>query len=433
MERSNGTLREQIAEREQAIAAQKRAEHALRDADRRKDEFLATLAHELRNPLAPVRHATHVLGQSQLDSEQQRWARAVITRQIDHMAVLLDDLLDVSRITRGRLELRRERASLQDIVGNAVETARPILEDRSHALRVDLSAASMVLFVDPLRLAQALSNLLVNAAKYTDPGGHIELTARRDESGVMISVTDNGIGLTAESLSNIFEMFSQVDSALGRSEGGLGIGLALVKGLVELHDGKIDASSPGLGFGSTFTLHLPESCLIEASTSPRTPGELFALGEFQDIGSATSRAQRILVADDNRDAAEALSMLLRFAGHEIVTVHAGLDVLPAMERHEIDACILDIGMPDLNGYEVARRIRATPGFGHVLLIALTGWGQQRDVERAREAGFDRHFTKPVDGADLEAVLAEPRASRRAEREGEVTSPGAAAAEGHAPL
>ncbi|MCE3284406.1 MAG: hybrid sensor histidine kinase/response regulator [Steroidobacteraceae bacterium] len=380
------------------ISPLKRTEQALREADRRKDEFLATLAHELRNPLAPIRHATRLLESPRADDAQRRWGREVIARQVEHMAMLLDDLLDVSRITRGRLELRRDYVSLEKIVASAVETARPLIDARRHALEVDLGNEPVDLMVDPLRLAQALSNLLMNAAKYTDPGGTISLAARRESGGVTISVTDTGIGLHEGSLAKVFEMFSQVEGALERSQGGLGIGLALVKGLVQLHGGTVEASSPGPGQGSTFTVRLPGPCVV---------GDLLAgaTKRLPTISSPTSGPRRrVLVADDNRDAAQALSTLLRIGGHEVFTVNSGSEALDVAARERPEACILDIGMPGLSGYEVARRIRQADWGKDVLLVALTGWGQGQDVARAKAAGFDRHCTKPVDVTEIEGEL-----------------------------
>jgi PAS domain S-box-containing protein len=387
------------------ISPLKRTEEALREADRRKDEFLATLAHELRNPLAPIRHATRLLESTRADEAQRRWGREVIARQVEHMAMLLDDLLDVSRITRGRLELRRDYVGLDRIVASAVETARPLLDSKRHTLELDLGGEPVDLMVDPLRLAQALSNLLMNAAKYTDPEGTISLCVRREDGGLTISVTDTGIGLQEASLGRVFEMFSQVEGAIERSQGGLGIGLALVKGLVQLHGGTVEATSPGLNQGSTFTIRLPASCVV---------GDLLAGARKNNApvaGSNESAQRRVLVADDNLDAADSLTMLLQMAGHQVYTVHSGSEALEAAARERPEACILDIGMPGLSGYDVARRIRETDWGKNVLLIALTGWGQNQDVARAKAAGFDRHCTKPVDVAELERELQNPRVTR----------------------
>ncbi|MFO7324705.1 MAG: ATP-binding protein [Pseudomonadota bacterium] len=384
------------------ISRLKKTEEALREADRRKDEFLATLAHELRNPLAPIRHAARLLGARRVDEAQARMAREIIARQVARMALLLDDLLEVSRITRGRLELRKERVSLAALVRAAVETSRPLIEAKRHELIIDVQDPPVDLHVDPLRLSQALSNLLTNAAKYTDAGGRIELVARHGPEGVALCVRDSGIGLPPEALPTIFEMFSQVDSAIDRSEGGLGIGLALVKGLVVLHGGTVEAASDGLGMGSTFTIRLPADCLRQPLQQP-----VAGRGEPEAAGPKGS----VLVVDDNQDAATALAMVLRNAGHHVIAAHSGEEALRAGWQHEPDAVLLDIGMPDLNGYEVARRMRGTGWGRHALLIALTGWGQKGDIERAGAAGFDVHLTKPADPGRIEELLQEYLAGR----------------------
>jgi len=336
----------------------------------------------------------------------------------------LDDLLDVSRITRGRLDLRPDLVSLETIVANAVETARPLINSKKHSLKVDLSGAPADLIVDPLRLEQSLLNLLMNAAKYTDPGGHISLSSRRESGGIAIAVTDSGIGLHQNSLDQVFEMFSQVENGLTRSQGGLGIGLALVKGLVQLHGGTIDAASSGPGRGSTFTIHLPESCVVGDMMIP-VAGTTAPLSE----SSAPGPRCRVLVADDNNDAAESLGLLLNIDGHDVLLAHTGQDALDLASREQPDACILDIGMPGMSGYDVARELRAKDWGKDMLLVALTGWGQGSDVARAMDAGFDRHYTKPVDIAEIQRVIAklgngrvnssvrQPRAAHSAEGPG----------------
>jgi signal transduction histidine kinase/ActR/RegA family two-component response regulator len=369
---------------------------ALSEADRRKDEFLATLAHELRNPLAPIRHAVKVLESTRGDEPQRQWAREVISRQVQRMALLLDDLLDVSRITRGRLDLKVEPIDLESLIRAAVETARPLIESKRHQLTIDLPSRRLTLAVDPLRMSQSLSNLLTNAAKYTDSRGQITLEARETATDLTLCVKDTGIGFEPESLPEIFEMFSQVDSAVAHSEGGLGIGLALVKGLIALHGGTIEGYSPGLGRGSQFTIHLPRSVLIphrgtQQMEPLRTP-------------AATLSQFKVLVADDNRDAADSLALLLEMNGHEVVVVHGGEDAVRMAGQAFPDAAILDIGMPDITGYEVARRIRAEPWGQHMFLIAVTGWGQKEDKARANSAGFDYHLTKPVDLDQIEKLL-----------------------------
>lgn len=386
------------------ISRIKETEDALREADRRKDDFLATLAHELRNPLAPIRHAAKLLGIKGLDPAQAQTAREIISRQVARMALLLDDLLEVSRITRDRLELRIERVSLNTVVKAAVEISRPLIESRKHSFSVRLPENALELQVDPLRMSQALSNLLTNAAKYTDPGGRIEVEIRQTPDELLMSVKDSGIGVPAAALPNIFEMFSQVGSAIDRAEGGLGIGLALVKGLVELHGGTVEAASDGAGKGSNFTIRLPGTAVHQAAM-PETiaPPEKTAAGP----------RGRILVVDDNRDAASSLAMVLRSSGHTVLTVHSGEQALEFAAREKPHAIVLDIGMPRMNGYEVARRLRQTGDCKTVLLVALTGWGQKEDIEKSLNAGFDFHMTKPADPERIERLLDDFLQSRSA--------------------
>ena len=390
LEQSNTTLKSEVESRQAA-------EHALKVADRRKDEFLATLAHELRNPLAPIRHAAKLLEMPEIDEQRRQWCREVIARQVQRMALLLDDLLDVSRITRGRLELRTACVDLSSVVRSAVETARPLIEERQHALELCLAPEPIELEADPLRLSQSISNLLTNAAKYTDAGGHITLVTELAHEELRLRVRDTGIGLAPASIPTLFEMFSQVDSAIDRAEGGLGIGLALVKGLVGLHGGTVDVVSEGPGHGSTFTIHLPRSLV----RPPR------AARESAPAAVAASEGPRcsVLVADDNGDAAESLALLLEASGYRTYIAHSGAEALALAQREHPDACILDIGMPGLTGYEVAQRIRCEDWGRRALLLAVTGWGQQDDKARAATAGFDHHLTKPVSPEALEALLA----------------------------
>ncbi len=371
----------------------KEAEIALREADRRKDVFLATLAHELRNPLAPIRNAAQMLGSPRLGNEQLQWAQSVIQRQVKHMAWLLDDLLDVARITQGKLELKKQIITLNSVVDSAVEAALPLLEGKSHQLNVSLPAEAVILDADPLRFSQVLSNLLTNAAKYTDPGGRIAVTGRLEGGRLALSIKDNGIGIPPESLKGIFAMFSQVDGASTHSEGGLGIGLALVSGLTELHGGTVEAKSAGLGQGSEFIVRVPiaRSDLVAAPTA--------ATAKLSPVG------RRILVADDNQDAAVSLAMILEMAGHEVRVAHDGRAALAVAQTFRPDTILLDIGMPQLNGYEVAQALRQEPWGADMYLIALTGWGQESDRQLAIDAGFDRHLTKPVNTDALEAYLA----------------------------
>ncbi len=379
------------------ISRLKNTERALLEADRRKDEFLATLAHELRNPLAPIRNAVRILDSDAADDRQRKWGREVISRQVQRMSLLLDDLLDVSRITRGQLELKKDYVDLKSVVGIAVETARPLLDSKQHQLTVTLPAGNMKLEADPLRLSQVIGNLLTNAAKYTDPQGKIALHARIENGELVISIRDNGIGLTPESLPGLFTMFSQVNSAIDRAEGGLGIGLALVKGLVALHGGRVEVRSEGLGKGSEFIIHLPHKVLA--------PGGAVVPEETSAAANASVvRRGRILVADDNRDAAESLALVLRFSGYEVSIAFGGAEALEIAERDRPRAAIIDIGMPGMSGHEVARRMRLEAWGRHAVLIALTGWGQEQDKQAAKAAGFDEHLTKPVDPDDVERIL-----------------------------
>jgi len=380
------------------ISRLKNTERALREADRRKDEFLATLAHELRNPLAPIRNAVRILDSDAADERQRKWGREVISRQVQRMSLLLDDLLDVSRITRGQLELKRDYVDLGSVVNVAVETARPLLDSKHHRLTINLPAGNLRLEADPLRLSQIIGNLLTNAAKYTDPDGLIELDARLENDELRISIRDNGIGLAEDVMPTLFTMFSQVDSAIDRAEGGLGIGLALVKGLVALHGGRVDVRSEGLGHGSEFIVHLPRKILAPAESPLVDP----------DSGAANAsvvRRGRVLVVDDNRDAAESLAIVLRFMGYEVSVAFAGVEALESAARQRPHAAIIDIGMPGMSGHEVARHMRLEAWGRNAVLIALTGWGQDADKQAARAAGFDDHLTKPVDPDNVEAVLA----------------------------
>jgi signal transduction histidine kinase/CheY-like chemotaxis protein len=376
------------------ITTRKNDERSLQEADRRKDEFLATLAHELRNPLAPIRQAAMISRLPQATDAQKRWSHDVIERQVRHMALLLDDLLDVSRITRGRLALRRGSNALHEMIEAAVETARPLIDSRHHALEVVLPQAAIVMQADPLRVSQIVANLLTNAAKYTDPHGRIRLLAALDADDVVIEVSDNGIGIAPESLPEVFDMFTQLRGTGDRASG-LGIGLALTKGLVELHGGTIGVRSEGGGRGSVFTVRLPRGDSPEAAP---------ARGDGVEPRAASAR--RILVADDNRDAAESLAALLQLEGHEVTLAYDGADALAAYERVHPQVCLLDIGMPLRTGNEVAAEIRARGDGPAPTLVAITGWGQDADRTQALAAGFDHHLTKPVDPAQLLRLIGE---------------------------
>ena len=374
--------------------------HQLRQQDRRKDDFIATLSHELRNPLAPIRAAAKVIASPQVAPAQLQRAQLIIERQVTHMALLLDDLLDVARITQGKLQLKKETVALIDVVDAAVEAVRPALNSKNHELSLSLPTEPVLLDADPLRLSQILSNLLTNAAKYSDAGSHIQVAGAIQGDRVSLSVKDNGIGIPSESITGIFEMFSQIEGVTGRSDGGLGIGLALVKGLTELHGGTVEARSGGLGHGSEFIVRLPF-----VPSHPATPPLI------TDPALKASVRRRILIADDNKDAAESLSMVLELAGHEVRVANLGRTALSLAQAFRPDTALLDIGMPDLSGYEVAQDLRRQPWGTKIQLIALTGWGQENDRRRAIEAGFDHHLTKPIDPDQLEAVIASHSGSR----------------------
>jgi PAS domain S-box-containing protein len=377
------------------------ASDALREADRRKDEFVATLAHELRNPLAPIRQASRIARAADASEAQRAWSHEVIERQVRHMGVLLDDLLDVSRITRGKLELRRERVALQTVVDLARETTQPLLDERRQVISPLLPSHPVWLDADPLRLAQVLANLITNASKYSEPGSTIELGAMLEPGGIAIHVQDSGIGIEPSLLPRVFEMFSQMKDSLDRAEGGLGIGLALVKGLVELHGGRIEAYSAGPGTGARFTAHLP----VDPDGTQPAPDDRLRHETPRDVRA------RVLVADDNRDAASSLATLLSLDGHDVRVANDGEQALVEAEAFRPDVALLDIGMPGKNGYEVAREIRAKPWGRAMLLVAVTGWGQSEDKRRAKDAGFDHHFTKPLDLDALSAFLADALARR----------------------
>jgi signal transduction histidine kinase/ActR/RegA family two-component response regulator len=373
---------------------------ALQTADRRKDEFLAMLAHELRNPLAPIRNSVMMMKVKPLADPHLEWARDVVDRQVDHMARLLDDLLDVSRITRNKLELRKARVSLRQIIDAAVETSRPLIEAAGHELSIDVPAEPLYLDADALRLAQVFANLLNNSAKYTPQGGRIRLSATTAGSDVLVTVHDNGIGIPQEQLSHIFEMFMQTAASPHHTQGGLGIGLSLVRGLVEMHGGTVSVRSDGPAKGSEFTVSLPLAAATHETAAPAATPDL-----------VERAARRIVVADDNRDAGETLGMMLSMAGHDVHIAYDGVQAIRLAAEIHPQVVLLDIGMPNMNGYEAAARIRSEPWGASILLIALTGWGQEKDRQRASEAGFDHHLVKPADPAVLEKLIADvPRAT-----------------------
>jgi two-component system CheB/CheR fusion protein len=370
------------------------SEEALLDADRRKDEFLALLAHELRNPLAPIRYTLAANRKSGRTPEQRKRAEEIIERQVAHMSRLLDDLLDVSRITRSTLELKKGPIELTSVVGSAIETARPVLDSKRHNLSLDLPKHAVRLEADAVRLSQVFSNLLINAAKYTDPGGQIQLRATREGNEIVVAVRDNGIGISADMMPRLFAMFSQAQSALGRSEGGLGIGLSLVRGLVTLHGGSVEARSDGPGCGSEFTVRLPAGTPVE---------ELADIEEEADAPVAGT-GMKILVVDDNRDAADTCAALLELSGHHVQTAYTGRRGLELAEAFRPHALLMDIGLPDFDGYQLAAKIRAAPWGRAIILIAVTGWGQEEDRRRALDAGCDHHLTKPIAAETVESLL-----------------------------
>jgi len=384
-------------------AALRKSAVSLAQADRRKDEFLATLAHELRNPLGPIRHAATLTKMPQATREQIKWAQDVIDRQVGHMARLLDDLLEVSRITRGTLELRKERLRLGENLVAASETVRPLIEARGHRLRVNVPQEEVFVDADPVRFAQIFTNLLSNAAKYTDAGGLIELDAIIEGADAVVRVRDNGIGISAELLPRIFEMFSQAASALNRSEGGLGIGLSLVRGLVLLHGGAIDAHSEGLGHGSEFIVTLP---LVAAEGAGDAGGASAGI-------AAASESLRVLVVDDNRDHVDGWVNLLELDGHAVRGAYSGTQALRLVTEFQPQLVLLDIGMPDLNGYEVARRMREATWGADMVLVAVSGWSQAEDKRQAEAAGFDGHLAKPASRDALEPMIGLAQERKRA--------------------
>ncbi len=372
------------------------AEEALRCADRRKDEFLATLAHELRNPLAPISNAVHLLRRPDGRRTADRMVE-MVGRQVRQMVRLVDDLMDVSRITQGKLELRREQLSLAEVLTMAVETSMPAIEAGRHDLTVSLPEETLMLEADKVRLTQVFGNLLNNAAKYTDRGGRIWLGARREDGSVLVSIRDTGIGISAAKLPRVFEMFSQAHRDSARGQAGLGIGLTMVRSLVELHRGSVEARSEGPGRGSEFIVRLPLAQVNAAAP------HLDAAGS-----EAPLEGRRVLVVDDNSDAAESLALLLQSAGAEVHTANDGPAGLAAVRRFLPHAVLLDLGMPGMDGFEVARRLRAEPGLAGLVLVALTGWGQEEDRKRTRSSGFDHHLTKPVDVDRLMDILGKTR-------------------------
>jgi PAS domain S-box-containing protein len=378
------------------ITERKQAEQALRDSDRRKDEFLATLAHELRNPLAPIRNSLQILKMPRVDAELVQQTRDVMERQVHHLVRLVDDLLDVSRVMRGKIELRREPVELATVFARAVEIAKPLIEVQGLTLEIVTPGESLLLDADPVRLAQVFGNLLTNAAKYTEASGQLWLTARREGQTAVASLRDTGIGIAPDMLPHVFDLFVQADHVSTRAQGGLGIGLTLVKNLVEMHGGHVEAHSAGLGRGSEFIVQLPLTVRLDEPVGD---------GDTRQLPPATTASGlRLLVVDDSHDVAKSLAMLLRLRGHEVRVAHDGPTALEIAREFHPDVVFLDIGMPRMDGNEVARRVRESPGLENVVLAALTGWGQPEDRRRTAEAGFNHHLVKPPDPRALDRIL-----------------------------
>jgi signal transduction histidine kinase/CheY-like chemotaxis protein len=392
-----------ITERQRLEMVSQRHVEQLQEADRRKDEFLAMLAHELRNPLAPIRNAVHVMGRLMPDQPQLQRARELVDRQVSNLARLVDDLLDVSRISHGQVALRKELVELAGVIESAVETSRPWIEARQHVLHIELPSEPLHLEGDPERLAQIFANLLNNAAKYTPERGRIELEAKAEDHWAVVRVRDNGIGIAPDLLAHVFDLFRQGERGLDRSQGGLGIGLTLVKQLVELHGGEITAQSHGLGQGAEFTVRLPRWFGLEKPAEP---------ARFPTVGRDSTEGLRVLVVDDNSDVAESIAMLLELQGHQVEIANDGPQALTAALRFAPEVVVLDIGLPGMDGYEVARRLRARPATKQpMLLIALTGYGREEDREQALAAGCDHHLIKPADLEELKALIAVHQATR----------------------
>jgi PAS domain S-box-containing protein len=376
------------------VTEQKRMEEERLEADRRKDEFLAMLAHELRNPLASISNAIQLFGKLETEDELL-WAKDVIQRQVKHLSRLIDDLLDVSRITRGKISLKREALNLSPVVSSAVESVRPLLEERKHEMVVSLAPGALRIEGDPFRLEQVLVNLLTNAAKYTESGGRISLTARHEDGQIVVQVRDTGLGIPPELLPRVFELFVQGDRSMARSEGGLGIGLTLVQKLTEMHGGTVTATSEGAGLGSEFTLRFPA---IQSTPAPKAH-------PHKELPRVARQSSRVLVVDDNLDTASGLAKLFKLLGHDVAIAHDGVSAVELARTHKPEVILLDIGLPKMNGYEVVRQLRQEPCCKTALIIAISGYGQEEDQRKSREAGFDHHLVKPVDFDALMTLIA----------------------------
>lgn len=395
----NEALEKRIAERTAELT---QANEALRESDRRKDDFLAMLSHELPNPLAPIRNALQILKMPGLNANATGKAREMMERQVLHLVRLVDDLLDVSRALRGKIELRKERQDVATLLARAVEMAEPVLEAHGQELNVSLPAHPIHVEGDLVRLAQVINNLLVNAAKFSDKAGRIGLSAESEGAEVVIRVRDTGIGIDPKLQPYIFDLFVQADQSLARSRGGLGVGLTLVRRLVELHGGSVIVNSPGIGHGSEFVVRLP------ILSKDSTPEDKPSAGKQM----TTSPPRRVLVVDDNVDAAESTAMLLRFLGHIVEVAYDGETALSRIGDFQPEIVLLDIGLPGMSGYEVAKKLRANPVYEGLVLAAVTGYGQEEDVRRSRDAGFDHHLTKPLATTALTAFVSAPPSSLR---------------------
>jgi signal transduction histidine kinase/DNA-binding response OmpR family regulator len=406
-------LAENVASRAAVFLENARLYEQIKDADRRKNEFLSMLAHELRNPMAPIQNAAEILGALQAPGEELQWVKGVLDRNVKQMARLVTDLLDISRITQGKIRLHVAPVETASIVAQAVEISRPLIDSRKHELAVSLSHEPLWVNGDATRLAQAVANLLNNAAKYTENEGRIQLKVEKDQDQVVFRVRDSGIGIPPDMLPKIFELFTQVDRSLDRSQGGLGIGLSLVRSVVEMHEGTVQAFSEGLGKGSEFVVRLPKLQHIpesgeseplkagrptEATSSPGTNGAISSLPKSRSV------ARRILIVDDNQDSTESLARLLQRTGHEVETALDGATGLKAARAFRPEVIFLDIGLPEMNGYEIAKLLRQDRDLDKVMIIAMTGYGQEEDRRKAHEAGFDGHMVKPADPGDVEKLL-----------------------------
>jgi len=383
LESLNTLLEERVAARTADLAA---LAARLQEADRRKDQFLATLAHELRNPLAPIATAAKILRRKAIDDADVQTAQNIIDRQSAHLTRLVEDLLDISRISRNKLELRPERTDMAAVINAAIETSKPVLDHFGQKLSVSMPSEAIFVNADVVRLSQVFTNLLNNGAKFSKKGGTLELRVETDAQSVTVSVADKGIGILPEHLPHIHEPFYQLDSSIERAQAGLGIGLTLVWQIVEMHGGTVNVKSGGLDLGSEFTVKLP---LAEKSTRQLPESSL----ESTPAGKTT---RRILIVDDNHDSADAVALILQLDGHDVKAVYSGVDALDLVEQFKPHAVLLDIGMPQLNGYQVAQRLRTQQWGRDVLLIAQTGWGQAEDIRQCKEAGFNHHVTKPID-------------------------------------